>query len=508
MAASEQTTKKRIKGHDFMSTITFDLNDKTGLSTAEGVVYVAGWINGGSYDATAHTTDFKILGSDGKFAATTGSTLPYYPLSSVSTVTLTDSTNGNDRLVFLVSPTPPAALDLLYKTWTSKDKKTNKVTTHKVYDDVQMYTQYPYLNAPGVAAEGPYDFIEFGMDAAFDVSAVDGMCLNLNFTVSGNGTNPDESFGVDSSVTRADIATAYTAFLANQTGIAGASAYSVLLYDAPISGSTYTPPLVDGQFFALTGPNDYLAATTTNYSKSTGDALETYWTATLQAFFAAENLLSINLSSDASAPNIYSGECAVRTLPTPTTKDPNKSEQVLAYSLSNGTNTYEFFNPLGPDADTNPNDLQGAQYVFQQAFTDTLTPGVTAPDAMLLQDTIWEALCRGVALDGVGVKLMMGDDTPTAFSTTAWNDDSKWYSDTAVSQLYAKFLHTSDVNGNDYRTANTTPIMLGGAAYGFSMDETPIGLYSGPQVPSKTIANVSEGTVTVNVGAWAAAAPK
>mmetsp|Transcript_22989 Transcript_22989/g.38800 ORF Transcript_22989/g.38800 Transcript_22989/m.38800 type:complete len:488 (+) Transcript_22989:73-1536(+) len=487
-----------------MGTITFDLNDKTGLTATEGVVYVAGWINGGSYDATSHTTDFKILGSDGTFAATTGSTLPYYKLSDVDTVTLTDTTNGNDRLVFLVSTTQPAALDLLYQTWDSVDPKTQKKVVNKVYDDVQMYTQYPYLNAPGVAAEGPYDFIEFGMNAAFDVSAVDGMCLNLNFTVSGNGNNPDESFGVDSSVTRADIATAYTAFLANQTGITGADAYSVLLYDAPILGSTYTPPLIDGQFFALTGPNDYLAATTSNYGASSGSPLESYWTTTLQQFFTQGALLSINLSGDPTAPNIYSGQCMPQTNPTTGTT-------MLAYSLSNGTNTYQYFTPLGADPVSAPNELQGAQYVFQQAFTDQLTPGVTAPEAMLLQDTIWEALCRGVALEGVGEMALDATDTPTApnaFSTTAWNDQSKWYSDTAISQLYAKFMHTSDVNGGDYRTLGTTPIMLGGSAYGFSMDETPIGPYTGTQVPSKTLANVSEGTVTVNVGAWSAPAPK
>ncbi|WP_420011290.1 hypothetical protein [Tateyamaria sp.] len=480
-----------------MSTITFEINDNTGLTDDQGIVYVAGWINGGSYDSTAHTTDFKILGSTGAFEATTGSTLPFYPLSTMPPVTLTDTTNGNDRLVFMVSTKAPKALDLLAQTWTSKDKKTGKTITHDVYDDVQMYTQYPYLNAPGVAAEGPYDFIEFGMDAAFDVSAVDGMCLNLNFTVSGNGGAPDESFGVDSSVTRADIASAYTAFLANQTGIAGSDAYSVLLYDAPITGSTYTPPLVAGQFFALTGPNDNLAATTSNYSTSSGSALETYWTATLQSFFQDGNMLSINLSGDATNPNIYAGTCQTKTNPTTGT-------DMLAYSLSNGTNTYDFFTPLGADPVTAPNELQGAQYVFQQAFTDDLTPGVTAPEAMLLQDTIWEALCRGVALDGVGA--LGATETPTAFSTTAWNDDSKWYSATAISQLYAKFLHTSDVNGNDYRTAGTTPIMIGGAAYGFSMDETPIGPYSGGQVPSKTLANVSEGTVTVNVGPWGVAA--
>ena len=466
-----------------MGTITFELKDNSGLDPSKGVVYVAGWINAGATKIGDSAPVMKVLDESGNFTAPTGSTLPFHKLSDISQATLSEATNGNDRLMFVVSTSHPPGLSILSET------ANDPAGTSYTYHVVQMYTQYPYLDAPGIAPVGPYDFVEFGMDAAFDVSAVDGLCLNLNFTAGG------ESYGVSNDVSRAEIATAWAAFLANQTAIPNASAYSDLLYDAKLSGSTYSPPMIDDQFFVLSGPNDFLAAITKNYSSATGHPLESYWTDTLRSFFKEGNMLSINTSANPAAPNIYFGTC---TLQTPA----SGGAQVLAYSLTNGSNTYHYFNPLGAEPSSNPNNLQGAQYVFQQAFSNTLTPGIVDGEAKLIQDTIWEALCRGVALDGVEV--VCEDAAGNAFSTTAWNDQSKWYGASAVSHLYAKFLHTSDKNGKDSRVPanHSKPIMLGGAAYGFSMDETPLGPYSGTQVPSKTTSNISSGTVTVNVGKW------
>ncbi|GGX58593.1 hypothetical protein GCM10007385_29200 [Tateyamaria omphalii] len=460
-----------------MSTITITLTDESGLTAPTGAVYVAGWINGGS-------TGFKVLGSDGTFGplASGATTLSFYEVSSIASVVLNESTNGNDRLLFTACPTAPAALNL--------------IDNNGVYDDVLMYTQYPYLPAPGVAPEGPYDVFEFGMNAAFDLSAVNGFGLNLRFSVPANGGNPAQSYGVQSGVTRQQVGQAFTAFLANQTGIPGAASFSDLLYDGPMPNSTYTPPMVDNQFFAIADPNDFLAASTGNYANTTTSGLQSYWTQTLQAFFTEGNKLAISIPVASAPHNVYSGYCITHT-------NPNTGTDMLAYKLTNsaGDKTYYFYNPLGADPVNNPNDLQGAQYVFQQAFTDTLTPGIVGEsEAMLVQDTIWEAICRGVVLDGTFSDDFLPEDPE--YSTTFWNDPSRWYGSSAPSHLYAKFLHCSDVNGDDYRTKGTDPIMLGGAAYGFSMDETPIGAYSGGQVPSKTTYNIGSGTVAVTVGAW------
>ncbi|WP_299202355.1 hypothetical protein [uncultured Tateyamaria sp.] len=461
-----------------MSSITITLSDNSGLTAPTGTVYVAGWINGGS-------ADFKVLGSDGTFAPPTSGTktLSFYEVSSIPSVVLTDSTNGNDRLLFTACPNAPAALDLI-------------ANSSGGYEDVLMYTQYPYLPAPGVAPGGPYDVFEFGMNAAFDLSSVNGFGLNLRFSVPANGNNPAQSYGAQSGVTRKQIGEAFTSFLANQSGIPGASAFSDLLYDGAMPNSTYTPPMVDTQFFAIADPNDFLAASTGNYVNSTTSGLQTYWTSTLQAFFAAGNTLAISVPVAGDPGNIYSGSCITHT-------NLHTNTEMLAYKLTNseGDKTYYFYNPLGADPINSPNDLQGAQYVFQQAFTDTLTPGIIGEsEAMLVQDTIWEAICRGVVMNGTYADAFLTEDAQ--FSTTAWNNPTTWYGDSAPSHLYAKFLHCSDVNGDDHRTKGTDAIMLGGAAYGFSMDETPMGAYSGPQVPSKTTYNISSGTVALTVGAW------
>ncbi|WP_299144208.1 hypothetical protein [uncultured Tateyamaria sp.] len=461
-----------------MNTITITLKDLSKLPETDGAIYVAGWINGGS-------SGFKTMNDKGKFVplGSTDTKLKFHKLSNIEAVTLSESTNGNDRLLFTATPTTPSGLSLL------KNKA-------GVYDDVQMYTQSPYSAAPGVAPEGPYDVFEFGMNAAFDLSAVNGFALNLRFAVPENGDQPAQEFGVHGKVSRAQVGTAFTSFLTNQSGVPGADAFGDLLYDGPMSGSTYTPPMIGGQYFSIADPNDYLAAITGNYVNDTTSGLKTYWTSTLQKFFVAGNTLAISIPVSENPNNIYSGSCITYTNPTTKT-------DMLAYRLVNSTGdrTYYYFNPLGADPITAPNDLQGAQYVFQQAFTNTLTPGIVGvSEAQLVQDAIWEAICRGVVLDGTFVAGEISEDPQ--FSTTAWNNPETWYGDKKVSHLFAKFLHCSDVDGNDYRSAGTDPIMIGGAAYGFSMDEAPMGAYSGPQVPSKTTYNIGSGTVAVAIGPW------
>ena len=64
-------------------------------------------------------------------------------------------------------------------------------------------------------------------------------------------------------------------------------------------------------------------------------------------------------------------------------------------------------------------------------------------------------------------------------------------------------MHYAAIDGTDSRVSGKPPIFYGNAAYGFSMDENPLGPYSGPNVPSKTMQNVPDGsTVTVYVGPW------
>lgn len=89
-------------------------------------------------------------------------------------------------------------------------------------------------------------------------------------------------------------------------------------------------------------------------------------------------------------------------------------------------------------------------------------------------------------------------------STAAWNDPATWYQAGTPCHLYGKFLHYATRNGTDSRLDQSAPpIMAGNSAYAFSMDENPLGPYSGGDAPSKTPVNVPDGsTITINIGPW------
>ena len=457
------------------------INNNTNLNSPINT-WIAGWINGGS------SKKFQVLHQDGSFAApNTPATVPFLALPvgdgalaitySQSQVDSNSTFNGNNRLVFVVSPTQPADL------------------TTSSNNPVQ-FTAYPWANTPGAGLEapGPFDIFEFGMNAQDDLSSVNGFGLNLSFSVEVAGTT--YQFGANQTLFRSEIGDAFALFIAKEAkSLPSASAYASLLYTAklpfpPPGANPPAPPLVAGQFFAICDPNDQLAAETNNYTTATSDPLASYWDDTLAKFFTAGNHLSINLSANPTATNIYSGMCAETDKGLPT------------YSLSNGSNTYTF--PLPQASGTSAPGLAGAQYVFQQAF-GTLTPSHSSGDAGLLQDSIWEALCRGVAIAGVSkIEISNGESTAT------WNDPSKWYQEGTPCHLYGKFLHYGTKNGTDCRVDTSAPsIMVGNSAYAFSMDENPLGPYNGGEVPSKTPANAPDGsTITIDIGPWAPAPKK
>lgn len=459
-------------------TTTFLLRDESKLDPKVAQVWVAGWINGGEVSKDGKTA-IEVLQADGSFGGNRPNAVPFHPVSAVPKVSLSVKTNGDDRLLFVVAPSQPRALEVV----TAKVQVGTETRTRM---DVRQYTQYPYANPPGIAAPGPFDVFEFGMNAQDNVSAVSGFGINLSFSVTIGGTL--QQFGVDTSVSRAAIGAAFGKFVAHEAKtLPSATAFADLLYDGPIKPGAPRPPAVGGQYFALADPNDMLGALSGNYVDRIDHPLTSFWDETLLAFFKVGNHLSINLNANPADEKIYSGQCSVQTNPTTKVASP-------AYTLSRGEASFTFYMPLAAGA-ARPGQT-GAQYVFQQAF-GPLTPAGAADDAGLLQDCIWEALCRGVALDGVSkVAIDKGE------STTAWNDPATWYPAGKASHLYGKFLHYATVDGTDSR-AGGTPIMYGNAAYGYSMDENPLGPYTGTSVPPKTHQDVPDGsTVTLVVGPW------
>ncbi len=447
-------------------TITINLTDDTGLDSGTAAVWVAGWINGGSNDSK-----FKLLKSGGTFEDSGGtSKLPFHHLPDVASIALNEPTNGDDRLLFVVAKNQPDPLNI---------------------DNASpiQYAQYPYAVEPGdnVQPAGPFDVFEFGMNAQFNVTAVSGFGLNLRFSAQDPDTRVLQHFGMESNVSRAQIGAAYQAFIAREEkSYSAAGNYAELLYKKALPGTTYMPPMIEDEYFAICDPNDMLTAKSSGYSQKTDDPLANFWDETVKGVFKPGNKVSITLGST-SYPGLVVDTRSLNPPPTPPTNC-----TPLAFEFPIGTEKKYIFCPQP--------DLQTARFVFKQdGFTTPDYGQGDTPVLSQLQNNLVEAICRGVALDGIRSGVQDND----GFSTKAWINWKNWYPSAKACHFYAKFLHCSDADGNDSRISGKPPIMQGGAAYGFSMDENPSGLPTTVKnVPSKTPFNVSSGTVELAIGPW------
>lgn len=437
-------------------TNTFTLKDMSGLPAAD--VWVAGYINGGA----------EVLQQNGTFAApVTSGSAPYYNVSSIPTVTLTQATNGNDRLVFLVSASTPASYP------------------------VTGYTAYPFTSVVLAPPPGPYDIFEFGNSVNDDISAVDSFGLNLSFTAqttggtftAGTGTTTGGSY-----YSRNQILNAYKTFV-NQDPegkTAGGLSFQELLYTSP-TGNNYPPAPLGNEYSAIISPKDWL----TIYPND--PLLSGYWSNTITAFFTTGNQLNIDLGflpGDTSGnPVIYSGSSTTAGI----------------YTLNSSVS--------GFPTETIP----ASQFTSDFVFTQNL-PALANATQGSLYDAILEAFERGVALDGVFPSTDM--NVTAGASSTAWDNTANWYTNhlnayngqPSVYDVYAKFLHYSNIDGQDFQAMGaspTNPIFdlnsagLFGMAYGFSLDENPFpepGSTFWPisqNVPSKTPGDTTSATITL-----------
>lgn len=387
-----------------------------------------------------------------------------------------------------------------------------------------------------------FDIVEFayiaGGNSTFDVSAVDGLAIPMTLTASSVTSGPS-SVGVQQGSTydRAAIASAFTKFTAQDSlganfakllyngaatlaaldistatwsnnaatfttttahglsatdwiviagvgeagyngnfqvqSIVSTTSFTVTNTDSSLTSSTggtatplvfAAPPSIDGQYYNIAAPKDWLS--NQSASMAAGDSLAMFWDTAIDDFFASGNYLSIYLGKDPQNPT-YSG-----------------SSDGTQYTLSNNVNKYSFAKPTG-------GSLANALYVWSQA-------NAPSDDEGLLQDQIWQALCRGVAQAGVSTTSITNNE-----STTAWTQSAKWYQSGTYCP-YSKFLHYGTLEGGTDFTGATS-IFLEAAAYGFGEDENPIGdpSYQGPLVPSKLDGTVPDGTtLTLRIAPW------
>lgn len=435
-----------------MSTLnTITITNNSGLDASTYTVWVAGFIE--QQDAKGNPY-YIFLQSDGSFATRkTTQAASFINVNSGFTLNVPDVTNyGNNRLVFTVT---------LGETPTD-------------LSPIVGYTAYPFPGTPGVCPPGPYDIFEFGPNAQYDVSAVDSFGINLSFTVTGDSL----TYGAVPSFSRAQIGQAFSSFVQNDPLGAG---FAQLLYTSP-TGTGY-PDQIDGQFSAIVSPKDWLAI------YPTAEGLTGYWDDTINAFFASGNQLNFYLN--AATVGNYSGS-------------------------SNGTQ-YTLTGPGGLQIIIPASDFTVANQGFIQAVRGINIGESTTEYAAFsqIEAAIFEALSRGVALDGV---VPAGKTITTNYSSDAWTTISNWFTNhnnaynnlPSVYDVYAKFFHFGQITVGTNAPENVFGLNAAGTfgmAYGFSLDESPnvSNTWSTTDnVPAKTEYGVGTGQdVTIVIGPWA-----
>ncbi|MCR9173281.1 MAG: IPT/TIG domain-containing protein [bacterium] len=398
---------------------------------------------------SATDTQFLFLQSSGKFETQTATKATFLEVDSVKTMSIPNiESAGNNRLVFLV---------------------TKKDVTPAAFSPKTPYAAYPFKNKPTPCPEGPYDIFEFGPIAQYDVSAVDSFGLNLSFTVTGDPL----TYGAVPGISREEIGDAFTAFCISDP--LGGKGFSELLYSS--SGDEGYPSLIENQFSAIVSPKDWLAI----YPSS---QLASYWTETVNAFFTDGNQLDLFLNA-ANVGN-YSGTSDGKKF---TLTGPNKMQIIIPASDFNEDQGF-----IQAVRDKNKGETDLEYKTFGQ-----------------IEAAIFEAISRGVALDGVK---KAGTTIPKNYSSDAWTKYENWFTHTnntynqkpRVYDVYAKFFHYATFGSN----SADQQFIFGengakkfGMAYGFSLDEDP-NVGNWPKdigVPAKTVYYVGfKQDVTLEIG--------
>ena len=186
------------------------------------------------------------------------------------------------------------------------------------------------------------------------------------------------------------------------------------------------------------------------------------------------------------------------------------------YSGSSDGTQYTLTGPGGLQIIIPASDFTTANQGFIQAVRGINKNESTTEYAAFgqIEAAIFEALSRGVALDGV---VPSGKTITANYSSDAWTNITNWFTNhdnaynglPSVYDVYAKFFHYGTIT-----VGNTAQNIFGvnaagtlGMAYGFSLDESPNvsdNWSTTDNVPSKTEYGVGTGQdVTIVIGPWA-----
>lgn len=385
------------------------------------------------------------LQADGTFATAAAPMVPFYPVSSMKQVSLATATTGNDRMLFVVSPTKPV--------------DTSSAT---------QWGNFPVTVLPAdttTVPPGPFGFLEFGYNAQFDTTQVDNFGLNWSFV---DDSAPQVVYGMLPQYAREDISGASGAFAKFVANDPLGADFKPLLWTSTVGPP---PAVIDGQFTAIVAPKDWIAI-------YTGSPLVGYWTDTVNKFFASGNSLSITLSG------------TTYTATSDGTQYAFNGGAVVPKSLLDGTVPFQDpWNQLQPDDST----VQGG---LKDAVIESFSRGVAL-------DGVWKAGRQGTMPAGFSSNVWTDYRTWYSPGANTYDGAPRKY------DVYAKFLHYSTKDGTDGRNGGATLFGKNadgyfGMAYGFSLDESPsINTNPALKFPNNTwpaSAAVNGGSVTLTGG--------
>lgn len=322
------------------------------------------WVSG---FANAQNAGFQWLETSGSFgtpsSVAAGQQIPLLSITQPTQITF-DGANelaGGQLQVFVSAlSTPPTAPQL------SGAGPAWSVTTPPTA---------PYANSTTIGNYGtvtPFDIVEFTYsptgNSTFNLSAVNAFGIPMTLESSATGT----SVGIQklAGYSRDKIGQAFTHFMSSDPL---GTEFTQLLYGPGASSPFIAPPTTPAsQFFSIVNPWYWL---NNQPAPQTPSGLLSYWDTTLEKFFQSGNTLSINLGG-----RVWEGTAS-------------SNAYVFSKIGDSGAGTVTVSKPAS--------GFDAAAWVFGNVFPAGFDPTVAGGDAGLIVDNIWEALNRGVALEGV-----------------------------------------------------------------------------------------------------------
>ena len=372
----------RVSGADY----TFQLVDETGLDPTQFSIYAMGF---------AYANQL-VLGPAGTMVTQNSGTISSYKvgtgageLRAIRLDTITTFTGG--RFYFFIAPvgTPAPTVEYGKQPTDPPNSPIPPQTPFPPFSIVEL-TVPPATPAPAGPAPTPSPSPN---PATVDIQTVDGFIFPLTITLDGQTNVAGKQYGQPlyaagqaPTVNRADILTAYSAFMTGE-GAAG----------TPFADLTFAPGSIAGQAGGILNPRAYLTAVNLqNEYRNLSSPLNAIFDADLTTLFSSTTLSVSGVSSNPAG--IPKQDYTV----TPVTRDyPGTTVSLSALKFTNGATDFYVFSPLGLSV---LRDSSGDQII------GTITTDGGANSVLTLASAV-TGLEVGMYVNGAGLSPVAGSST-------------------------------------------------------------------------------------------------